>query len=557
MRIDLGVHQESQIIPEYDLCIIGSGPAGLTVVNEMKNSGLKIAVLESGKLKNTEHFDRLRRVVSKGIKIKEYSRERIFGGASTTWSGLSSHLDVIDFEERSYVPFSGWPISRDELMSYYKKAADNYGFPVWENFQNSTLEKIRAKNEIQLNWQLLDEKIFLAASPAQNFAKIFHNLFENSNIDLYLDATVIKLEGDAAEAKIKEAVIRSSNDREYSIKAKIFVLATGGIENARLLLQSKSLCTQGLGNEHDQVGRYLMNHPKNSYGVVTFQKPLKELPYYFGFLFNNTAGYAGLRLAEKIQKEKTLLNSYVRFEPLFPWSNCPGVEAIIIIVQNLKAVMRIFQRLKKGRVISLRDYSETGDDSELQNIRRNFWQWLGMLALVLIYFPKVSRYLTSRILEGNSPPIRKVRLRNFMEMQPSPDNRVTLSQDRDVYGQPMPIVTHFCSELDKKSLVALHRCFKEEIRRQGLGEFHSNLEKESKWPIDSDASHHIGTTRMGKDSRTSVVNSDCRVHSVNNLYIAGCSVFPTSGCANPTFTIVALAIRLGEHLKFLGAEERT
>ena len=136
-----------------------------------------------------------------------------------------------------------------------------------------------------------------------------------------------------------------------------------------------------------------------------------------------------------------------------------------------------------------------------------------------------------------------------MEMEPRAENRVTLSSTKDAYGEPLPHVHHECSELDRRSLIELHRVLGQEVAALGFGNLESNLADEQRWPIDHDASHHMGTTRMGSDPKSSVVDPDCKVHGVENLYMAGASVFPTSGCANPTLTIVALAIRLAGHLK--------
>jgi len=136
-----------------------------------------------------------------------------------------------------------------------------------------------------------------------------------------------------------------------------------------------------------------------------------------------------------------------------------------------------------------------------------------------------------------------------MEMEPRPENRVMLGGENDVYGRPLPVVRHECTELDKRSMIALHDVLKDELSQNSFGHMLSNLREEKSWPIDLDASHHMGTTRMGIDPRESVVNRDCRLHDVDNVYMAGGSVFPTSGCANPTYTMVALSIRLARHLE--------
>jgi len=151
-----------------------------------------------------------------------------------------------------------------------------------------------------------------------------------------------------------------------------------------------------------------------------------------------------------------------------------------------------------------------------------------------------------------------VRLRNFMEMEPDPDNRVTLSENVDLYGQALPAVHHECTETDRRSLLTLHEHLVQEFPRVGIGTLETTLDQEQPWPINLDASHHMGTTRMGSDPATSVVRPDLRLHDVENVYLAGASVFPTSGSANPTFTIVALSIRLAEHLRGLQlTRERT
>jgi choline dehydrogenase-like flavoprotein len=396
----------------------------------------------------------------------------------------------------------------------------------------------------------LEEKLFLAAEEPQNFAKEQRAVFERSDCDLYFDASVIELEH--AGDQVTGARVRGRNGRETVIRARAFVLATGGIENARLLLLSN-----GLGNAHDQVGRRLMNHPKNYHGILRLAQPVEELPYYFGCLCDGFAGYAGLRLREDEQRKSRLLNSYVRFEPLFPWSDSAGVEAFVLLVKRSAFILRFWKRRHRDEVVHLRDYAETGDDSDLQNARKGFSGWLQLAWWVVRDAPAVGAYVYHRLVSRAKTPIRRVRLRNFMEMQPDPEHRVSLSEERDAHGRPLPFVQHAPTELDRRSLIALHAALGKELHEAGIGELESELERTDPWPIDQDASHHLGATRMGDRPASSVVDRDLRVHGTTNLYCAGASVFPTSGCANPTFTIVALSIRLAQHLsRELGAGAR-
>ena len=202
--------------------------------------------------------------------------------------------------------------------------------------------------------------------------------------------------------------------------------------------------------------------------------------------------------------------------------------------------------------MSLRDYPDTGNDSEFLNKPRSIMEILHLVWKIFVNLHFVFRYLGYRIVDWLDPKIREIRLRNFMEMEPDPKNRVILGEERDGYGVPIPVVQLNVTQLDKKSIVVLHEVLKREIEACGFGQLVSDLSLDTDpWPIDQEASHHLGTTRMGHDPRTSVVNPDCQVHSVHNLFIAGGSVFPTSGNANPTFTIVTLAIRLAHHVERL------
>ncbi|MFT6833863.1 MAG: choline dehydrogenase-like flavoprotein, partial [Planctomycetota bacterium] len=534
-------------LPEYDVCIIGSGAAGGTVAAELVGSGLSVCVLESGVQRVTRRGDELKKTRSSGIHVKDYSRERVLGGATTTWSGLSSPLDPADLEPRAFVEHSGWPLKRAELLPLYEEAAERYRFPRLEAFTVEGFGSLRAKGDLAPKWSVVEEKIFLAADDPQNFGKEVRQVYETSGADLWLDASVAQLCG-AAQA-VTHADVRTRSGRQVRLRAKTFVVAAGGIENARLLLNSRELCPAGLGNEHDQVGRFMMNHPKNYCGILHLASPVRSLPYYFGFLSEGFAGYGGLRFPEDELARRGLMNSYVRLEPLFPWSDSEGIEALVLIAKRSKFFVDRMRKKSRTEVVELRDYAETGDDSDLQNQRRSLFGFVPLLFTILFDAPKVTRYLWSRTVSRKRPQIRRARLRNFMEMEPRPENRVRLDEEVDAHGMPLPLVEHDTTALDRRSLVELQGVLKEEFERAGVGRLETDLAGADPWPITQDASHHIGTTRMGTDPATSVVNPDLRLHSAGNVYMAGSSVFPTSGCANPTYTIVALSIRLARTLR--------
>jgi choline dehydrogenase-like flavoprotein len=290
------------------------------------------------------------------------------------------------------------------------------------------------------------------------------------NVSVYLNAHLIGLE--QSGRRISRVFARDAQNREIAVQSRFVVLAAGGIENARLLLLSK------LGNEHDQVGRYYMDHPKARIGIVETYHPLER---FWGHLTEDAPIYVGFRLNDDVQRTERILNSHVLLQPLFERDLA-------------RLILRRIVRPKRCRVMAVR---------------------------------------------------------NYLEQEPNPDNRVFLSAvHRDPYGLPLATVTWTVSELDRRTMAVFHRVLLRELQRCGIGELRSPLLRgDFRWNELTDASHHMGTTRMATDPKDSVVDPHCRVHDLDNLYIAGSSVFPTSGYANPTATIAALALRLADHLK--------
>lgn len=548
MIIDANELGDAPALPLYDACIVGSGFAGLAVADELSRHGVRLCVLESGRLERTAHADRLKAVLSEGdIEIKAESRERMVGGTSATWDGLSAPLDPIDLERRPWLPLSGWPIEYAELARYYARAAERFGFPDPGLFGADHFAPLKAEGDRRFAWRRLAERLMLAPTRPPRLARRFRALLESAHLDVYTDASVVELTANAARSAVEACEIRTRGLKVHRVRARVFVLAAGGIENARLLLNSTGLCPAGLGNDHDQVGRYFMNHPKNAWGTVELEGELRHLPAYFGCLYRGHAGYLALRLDDATQRSLDVLNSCVRFEPLYPWSDR---EAVQLLINALKARRWLWERLQaaKGDAAALRAYAETGDDPEIK-IAGAVPSPPALLAAIARDPWPVAQYLGCRILDRYiRPRVRAIRIRNFMEMQPHPENRVRLAPARDPYGKPLALVCHSVTPLDRRSLVALHGVLAEEVRAAGLGRLVSDLAETDPWPITTDASHHLGATRMGTDPRTSVVDPDARLHSVPNVYVAGGSVFPTGGSANPTYTIVALAIRLADHL---------
>jgi choline dehydrogenase-like flavoprotein len=214
----------------YDLCIVGSGPVGMTLLADLARAGLRVCVLESGLQSRSFTADTLRALDDQsGIKVRDNSRERRVGGSSETWSGRSAPLDPIDFEARPYSKdHIGWPFGPQEIAPYLEQAAKCYRFPAPSLFETDVFLK-----EAQ-PWQELEPKVFLAYRPPVRFGKEYQYLFSYPKLDLIIDATATELVCEEGSARVREVVCKASDGTIVRVRARAFVLAAGAIENARM-----------------------------------------------------------------------------------------------------------------------------------------------------------------------------------------------------------------------------------------------------------------------------------------------------------------------------------
>lgn len=511
-----------------DLCIVGAGAVGITLGLALNNSGLNIVVLETGDQKESGQGRELSKIETTDLSLSEPSRARAFGGTTTVWAARFRPFDPDDFEKKDWVANSGWPISFDDLKPYYQRAADVLGAPRLEKFEPDVLNHYLKKSSHKLldNDSLKTAVFQWLKKDDWDWGKKYRPVFEQSNsIQVFLNAQASELVTDQSGSRVERVRVKTLLGNEFSVRARSFVLAGGGLENARLLLMSRAMGNpNGIGNNHDVVGRYYMDHPKGVVGeIVPLSKSL-YLPAYWGTTEDAQAVRAGLALTRVFREQHKILNSYCLLEPVFPWSYNPGLSAFISLAQAIK------RRNIPSDILVQYGRSMASNHKVILG-------WLGS-------------QIQKRIFNRQAR-IQKMTVWNFMEQAPNPENRVTLSDQRDALGLPRAKLTWKIYDQDKQTMVELHKALAERLRSAGDGELASPLLSgvPDEWPIYHDASHHMGTTRMGNDPKTSVVDKDCKVHGMENLYIGGSSVFPTVGYANPTFTIVALAVRLAERLK--------
>jgi choline dehydrogenase-like flavoprotein len=522
---------------QFDCCIIGGGVAGITIARELMGKKLRIGLLESGSLRRergTQNLyvgdNRSQIYDGDGGSFKDYlsiTRSRYFGGSSNCWGGWCRPFDELDFKKRSWIPYcSGWPFLKEELLPYYARAHKvlklgpfEYDPEFWQQAVGNSDFRL-APFESGAVTTLISQ-----FSAPVRMGRVYHDeIAEAKDVTAILRANVIQLETDGDGNFVERVQVATLSGNHFRVAARYFVLATGGVENARLLLASNQKHQSGLGNEHDLVGRFFMEHLTVPTGRVIFERPDAIGHSYDSFYCYNNPHFAAhgvpvathLGIAEKDQERHQLLNSRTYIRSILKGDESAGVE-------SLRNLYRLLRNTHKFPHFHMSDV-------------------LKMFAGI----GGIARVAAGRLLANGSFVIEH-RLLQVVEPAPDPDSRVTLSTDRDRLGLPRVILDWRIGELERQTMVKVRSTIDEEMRRQRLGRIEP-------WPIEPWPAksqwvwHHMGTTRTDDDPKRGVVNRDGRVHGVHNLFIAGSSIFPSGSADAPTLTITALALRLADHL---------
>jgi len=507
---------------ETDLCIIGAGAAGIAIAHSLIATSLRVALVEAGGLK----FDPDTQALYDGDVTGdpwgvELTRTRLrwFGGSTNEWGKGCIPLDHIDFVERSWVPSSGWPIQRQELTKYYEKARAFCAIPTFRFDDRELLHRVRPRLPV-FDPKMLTHCYAMLSFPG-GFGKAYaRSLKRAANIEVILHANLVELVPQESGRSVVRASIRTVDGRSGTIRARWYVLACGGIENARLLLLSDSVARSGLGNEHDVVGRYFMDHPNIHFGRLRPETGMALAAPYIKRLRRRLPIWPVIRLSEELQKQDELLNGRFQFVLREEGEEPEGMQALRILKRGVRQGLLSWDM---GRWA----YRAAID-------------WRGVL-------PAVSRHI--RGFPTSAAP--RIDIEGFFEQAPNPVSRIGLSHRRDALGLRKVRLDWRLTDLDYYTYRAVSRHFVRELdgyfpRAIQLAEWLAAGQQKHASPRGT--AHHMGTTRMSNNPRLGVVDRNCRVHGVDNLYVAGSSVFPTSGWAFPTFTIIALALRLSEHI---------
>lgn len=520
------------------VCIIGCGVAGITLARELSGGGFDVAVLESGGFEG----DKGTQALSAGENVGqpyfplETARSRQFGGSSPRWTlelgngrlgGRLRPMSPIDFEKRDWVPHSGWPFGFDELRPYYERAQTvckvgpfDYSADAWEQPSRTPRLPLDPERVDTAVYQAIDREVFRG----------YRDELENApNVSVYLHATALEVETDRDGQYATEVRAARLDGKRLKFAADIVVIGVGGIEAPRLMLLSNSTHRNGLGNQNDLVGRFFMEHPHLWSGYLRpADKAMFDRTGLYGVhTVRGTPVIGQLTLPDAVQREQQLLNYAVVLKPGF------------VSKGRKQAISRGF-----GAVRAAAGALSHGD---VEGFGRHMSTLFPVAGELTVGAYRKGMRVVNRMMRVK--PFEVFRLNHMTEQAPNPDSRVLLADARDAFGQRRVRLDWRLTSLDVRSIVRAQEILDAELRRTGLGHLQIELNGDS-IPADIHGGwHHMGTTRMHVDARQGVVDPQCRVHGVDNLYVAGASVFPTSGCANPVLTTVALTLRLADHLK--------
>lgn len=539
-----------QTIITTQVCIVGTGAAGIPLALEFENSDIQVLLLEAGNYKEEKrHQAQYGGTVSNDDMHSptDKYRQRCFGGSTQTWGGRCMPFDPIDFEQRDYIPNSGWPIDFNEVEPYFAPANAYLEAGKYEYHANKVFD--RAKTDIFAGYEseLFNTHSLERFSCPTDMGRRYRKRLEKSdNITCLIESSLTHIQLNEAGTDVDHLVIKTLSGKTLQVKADQFVLAMGGIEIPRIMLASNDIKSEGIGNQGDQVGRNYMCHIAGNVGKLTVNGKLEDVRH--GYFISPEGIYCRRRIQLKpeVQKELKASNLVARmhFPPITDPSHKSGILSGLFFAKYFISY-EYGKRLKDGPPATVGTYIKHMWNIMMGPIEtiKFLWFWATKRTLVERKYPSVTLPNKTNVFS----------LELHAEQIPNQDSRITLMDEKDALGVPKVHIDWRYLPEDVENVRVTLQAFQKDFEEQGIGKYEFDNEKLEKELMRFGAygGHHVGTTRMGTDPETSVVDGNCLVHGTNNLFIASSSVFPTTGQANPTLLITAMAIRLADHIKTL------
>lgn len=536
-----------------DIAVVGAGPAGIVLALELAKAGYEVALIESGSLQfsaktqnlgEASHFD-----PQFHAPMSECTRRQV-GGTSTIWGGRCLPYDPVDFDRRSYIPNSDWPIGYEEIAGYFQRACD-YFLCGKSEFQIENIPNIQQKSIVP---GLPDAEVLTSTlerwSLPTNFGKEYFNALKQSqNIKLLYNLTCTEIDTNEQGTQVELLNAKTLGGKTIRVKSQKYVLAGGALNTTRLLLASDRRHPGGIGNHSGLLGKFYMGHLSGDIAVIHFTTPPQDTV--FGFDRDPEKIYLRRRFSftREFLHEQQLPN-------IVAWLGAPkfgdpahqnGVLSSAYLALNMP-VLRNYLTSTAMRKAAIGEEDRGIDRAHVMNVLKDFKQ-------AITFVPRFGygRYIAKRKIPAlfvysaaNEYP-----LHYHSEQVPNPNSTVNLSDDRDELGMRRLNINLQFAQQDIDSVVKAHSYWDRYLRKHECGylKYVTDDLEASVWTQAGDGFHQVGTTRMSEHPNTGVVGTNCNIHGVDNLFVASSSIFVTSGQANSTFTIVSFALRLADHLK--------
>ena len=483
----------------FDVCVVGSGPAGLALARSLAAQGKSVALMEGGGLEISWESEELYEGGSIGAEYWPLTacRKRFLGGSSNCWSGVCRELDAHDFMALPHNPGSGWPIGKSDLDPYASAA---------EAFLDLSPDRPTTHSLFGRDLGPFLQTDFRQSHGRVLAPRFLEELSQSQKIAVYVHANLVDLELDPSRRVVRHATFRRFERPEpFRLRARAYALCLGGLENPRLLLNCDRQVQGGIGNGHGLVGRYFSEHPHQEVGRLLLARPMRNREVYAPTpAFMAEAGTLNFALLVHPDERQLRLPNELARE-----ASC-----------RADFIKPFAERLAGHPIVC--------GEGGLGTLARQWWA-------------------PETLLTG------KVDISS--EQALDPDSRVLLDHERDRFGLRRLVLDWRLGELDWHTVRTATMTFGRLLAEQDVGRLRVAdwlIDGRPDFPGPADARvggpHHMCTTRMSDSPRTGVVDRDCRVHGMANLYLGGSSVFATGGHANPTYTIVQLALRLADHL---------
>ncbi len=530
-----------------DICIVGAGAAGIAVALQFLEGRQDVLLMEAGGEDDEPETQALYggEVADERLHAPPVNyRRRAFGGSTAIWGGRCMPFDPIDFAQRPWMPGPGWPIGIEEVMPFYPAAnaiceAGDFAYTAQEAFPGGMRPLLKGFAGRHFS----DDTLERFSCPTDFGRRYRARIAQSRRLRLVLHANVTELRTGVNGSFVDSLAVQTLTGRAFSVRARQVVLAMGGLEVPRLLLASRDRHARGIGNAHDQVGRNYMCHIAGSLGEVHAVGNAKD--HWHSYQIADDGVYCRRRFALRAQAQAQLgVGNFVTrlHHPRIPDpAHRTGSLSALMLAKPLISY-EYSKRLHGEGALALSAWV-----GHVRNVVLDPVDTAGFLL----------HFLARRTLAARKFPTVIVRPKSGVytldfhsEQEANPESRVSLVAARDALGMQRIRVDWRYTGGDIRTVRVAAEALAEDMAESGCARLRFDPESVEECALQDGAygGHHIGTARMARSASQGVVDAECRVHGMRNLFVAGSAVFPTSGQANPTLTIVALALRLAEKL---------